>query len=260
MHTLDSLKGDLKKLDVDPRRPLFVHSSMKALGPVAGGVDAVLDAFIGYMTDALLIFPTHTWRRIPAETTVFDPATEPSCVGILSETFRHRDLVVRSHHPTHSVAALGPGAKAYVADDDFAATPCPRDGTMGKLIDMKGQILFVGCPLTKNTFIHGVEEWAGVTPRVAPIDGPLEVRLPDGGRSYRSMCRHYHPVGDISERYGKLEAPLRRLGVAVTGRIGDARSVLCDAAGMAEVVAGFLSRNPDLFLDDEPVPRKWYGG
>jgi len=44
----------------------------------------------------------------------------------------------------------------------------------------------------------------------------------------------------------------------VRGRIGDAESILIDVAPMVDLTMEFLRRNPDLFLDREPIPRQWY--
>ena len=107
MYTKDDLMRGLKEMNIDPRGTLLVHSSMKAIGPVEGGADAVLDALSEYMKDGLLVLPTHTWATVKDERNVFDVLREPSCVGILPELFRKRPGVVRSLHPTHSVAALG---------------------------------------------------------------------------------------------------------------------------------------------------------
>ena len=56
------------------------------------------------------MLPTHTWKQINDEYNVFDVLHEPSCVGILTNIFRQRPGVIRSWHPTHSVAAYGKDA------------------------------------------------------------------------------------------------------------------------------------------------------
>ena len=92
MYTKSDLLADIKNMGVNPQGALLIHSSMKAIGPVEGGADTVLDAWCQYMGEGLLIFPTHTWKYIGQgkEQTVFDSRTLPSCVGILPELFRHR--------------------------------------------------------------------------------------------------------------------------------------------------------------------------
>jgi len=166
MYTKGTLLNDLRDMNIDPKGTLLVHSSMKAIGQVEGGADTVIDALMEYMKDGLLVFPTHTWAQMSREYTVFDVKSEPSCVGLLTNIFRSRPGVKRSLHPTHSVAAYGKDAEDFVAGEENSKTPCARSGCWGKLLDRHAQILFLGCPLSKNTFLHGVEEWNDIPNRL----------------------------------------------------------------------------------------------
>ena len=136
MVTKESLLHDIADMGINPKGSLLIHSSLKSVGPVEGGADALLDAWSEYMRGGLLIFPTHTWRQIGKETLTFDSRILPSCVGILPEIFRRRPGVIRSLHPTHSVAALGKDAEDYTAGEELRTTPCPREGCWGKLLDL----------------------------------------------------------------------------------------------------------------------------
>ena len=78
------------------------------------------------------MLPTHTWSYINADNPKFYVDQSPSCVGILPELFRKRPGVVRSSHPTHSVAALGQDAKAFTNDDHRFDTPCARGSAWGR--------------------------------------------------------------------------------------------------------------------------------
>lgn len=253
MYDKAELTEGIKSLGIKPEDTLFVHSSMRAVGEVGGGADTVLDAFSEFMRPGLLILPTHTWALMGDSHPVFDPAADPSCVGILTELFRKRPGVLRSLHPTHSVAALGDDAPAFVAGEENWDTPCPRGGCCGRLLDRGAKVLFLGCGLYRNTFLHGVEEWNHIPNRLTPFCMPYKIRLPDGRLLDRPMHRHQSPVGGISRFYGKLEVPFFMAGVAKEGKIGDARSVLCDARGMNTLVSALLRQDPDLFLDDLPV-------
>lgn len=258
VYTKDDIKKQLKDMRLRPDDTVLVHSSMKSIGEVEGRADTVLDAFIEYFSDGLLIFPTHTWRQINEEHNVFDPMTEPACVGILPNLFMKRPGVVRSWHPTHSVAALGRGAQEYVKGEEQWDTPCPRGGCWGKLYDLAAKILFVGCTLKTNTIIHGVEEWNGVPNRLTDTHQLLRIRTPDGQVIDRPMRRHHHVSGDISQNYDKIEDALLKTGIARLGRIGDAKTHICDVRPMVDLVSSFLKRNPDLFADRTPIPEDWY--
>lgn len=259
MYTKQDILNDIKNIGIKPTDTLLVHSSMKAIGKVEGGADTVLDAFIEYLQDeGLLVFPTHTWEQINDEYNVFNPLTEPSCVGILTNLFMKRPGVIRSLHPTHSVAAIGKDAAEYTAGEEQFDTPCPRKGCWGKLYDRKAKILFLGCNLKKNTFIHGVEEWNNIPDRLMEKPRHLKIIAPDGRVIDRPFRSHYFSGGDISYNYDKILPPFLHYGIAKKGKIGDAESYLCDAVGMADLTTEYLKRNPRLFESDTPIPEDWY--
>jgi aminoglycoside 3-N-acetyltransferase len=258
MYTKSDLLKAITAIGINPQGTLLVHSSMKAIGEVEGRADTVLDAFIEYMHDGLLIFPTHSWHEKSLVDNIYNPRTEPSCVGLLTNLFLQRKGVVRSLHPTHSVAAIGKEASAYIAGEERFDTPCPRKGCWGKLYDRKAQILFLGCSLKTNTFIHGVEEWNRTPERIAPCPRRLKIIMPDGSVMNRTLHGHYSPHGDVSQNYDKLLPAFLAKGIAKEGRLGDAMCYLCDAVGMADLTSEFLQRNPDLFVDDAPIPGEWY--
>ncbi len=257
MYTKRDIIEHLIEIGIEKDDTLLVHSSMKAIGEVDGGADTILDAFMEYMKEGLLIFPTHTWNQINDEYRVFRVATEPSCVGLLTNLFLKRPGVVRSWHPTHSVAAYGKDAEEYVSGEELSETPCPRTGCWGKLYDRKAKILFLGCSPKKNTYLHGVEEWNKIENRLTDYYHPYQIMTPEGNLIDRPMRGHKSPVVDISFNYDKMMIPFLHSGVAKEGRIGDAKCFLCDAVGMAELTSTYLQRDPDLFLTGDPVPEDW---
>lgn len=259
MFTKQDLLDSISKIGILPSDTLLVHSSMKAIGQVDGGADTVLDAFIEYLQDdGLLIFPTHTWKQMNDEYNVFNPLTEPSCVGLLTNLFLKRLGVIRSLHPTHSVAALGKDAAEYTSGEEQFDTPCSRDGCWGKLYDRNAKILFLGCSLKRNTFLHGVEEWINIPNRLMAEPRQLKIVNPDGGTIDRPLRSHHFPSGNVSYNYDKMLAPFLHYKVAKDGKIGDAESVLCDAVGIADITSKFLHKNPELFDDNNPIPEEWY--
>lgn len=258
MHTKQSLIEDLCKSGINPKGTLFIHSSMKAVGECENRGDTVIDALIEYMKDGLLILPTHTWSSIGEKNNVYDPLTEPSCVGILSNLLMKRQGVVRSLHPTHSVAAIGKDAVDYIAGEELTSTPCSREGCYGRLIDRKAQILFLGCNLSRNTFLHGVEEWNNIPQRLTDNPQMLYIKINDELKAC-PQYRHYHPtVSDISLHYIKMEPAFIKAGAGKYCTIGDAHSVLCDAADMADLVSWCLKREPDLFVTDKAIEENFY--
>lgn len=239
-YSYNRLKEQLGEMGIDPRGTLLVHSSMKAIGEVEGGAQTVLDVLCDYMRDGLLIFPTHTWAQMDSETySVFDVRTEPSCVGILSELFRQRPGVVRSLHPTHSVAALGRDAVEYTSGEENAPTPCWRNGCWGRLYDRGASILFLGSPIAKNTFLHSVEEWCNVPGRLNPRKERFTSIDANGVRHTVYQNRHIvTPPGEEAWRsFDKLVPEYLEGGALRYGQFGDAKCALGDAVKIADIFA-----------------------
>lgn len=260
MYTKEQLLSDLKNLDIRSDKTILIHSSMKAIGPVEDGADTVLDVLIEYFRPGLLIFPTHTWAQIGAENPVFDSRTESACVGILPNLFLKRPGVIRSLHPTHSVGALGKDAMTYTAGEQCRDTPCCRDGCWGKLIDRDAEILFLGCTLRSNTFIHGVEEWNHIPNRISAWTQKLTIIGPDGESYQVGMHRHACVPEDldVSENYGKLEPPFHKLGAVRYGKFGDAHCIVGNARKMNEIASMLLKKDANLFGSEEAIPESWY--
>lgn len=251
MFTKEDLLKQLEDMGIDGQGTLLVHSSMKSIGQVDGGADAVLDVFSEYMKDGLLVLPTHTWSYIDKDNPKYFVDKSASCVGILTELFRKRPGVVRSLHPTHSVAALGKDAEEFVSGDEQCDTPCARNSAWGKLLDRKAQIMLLGVDLRRNTFMHGVEEWADIPGRITDEHEQLYTVLSDGTEI--SVPSRRHCGLPWSEHFWKVENLFLKNGVMHLGKFGDAEVRICDAVKITDLLFDMLKVNPDLFSDNLPL-------
>ncbi len=253
MHTKDSLIKDIQRAGIKRDGTLLIHSSMKAVGVVEGGADTVLDAFIDYMKEGLLLFPTHSWSDNNLRDGIYDPRTEPACVGILPNLFMKRAGAIRSMHPTHSVTAMGNRAQAYVQRDSEVYTPCPRNGCFGGLYDEEAQLLFLGATLKTNTYIHSIEEMLNIPNRINPQSRKIRLLYKGGTVREIDFYSHYSTFGDVSKNYDKLLIPMIHMGIAKEVKIGDAASFVVEVKPMADWVMGLLKENPSLFDDNKPI-------
>ena len=241
-------------MNIDSEGTIIIHSSMKSIGEVEGQADTVLDAFSEFMKDGLLVFPTHTWAHINEEQPKFYVEETPTNIGILTELFRKRPDVVRSLHPTHSVAALGDGAEEFVAGDEQFNTPIARGSSWGKLLDREAKILLVGVDLTRNTFIHGIEEWVDIPNRLTDHHEALVTVLPDGTEIQVPSRRH---VSHYSFYYWKVEKLLAEKGAIEYAQFGDAKVLVCDTVKLTKYISMMLEMDPDLFSDNEPLTEEF---
>jgi aminoglycoside 3-N-acetyltransferase len=144
-YTKEDLINNLIAAGFAPNDTVLIHSSMKSIGDVENGANGVLDALIEYFSkDGLLVFPTLSYNIYANEDMLFSYNDTPSVVGLLSEMFRTKAGVIRSMHPTHSVAALGKKAQEFTSNHQNDNTPCSRTSPWGKLYDYNGKILFIG--------------------------------------------------------------------------------------------------------------------
>lgn len=246
MHTKESLKRDLETMGLRPTQTVLVHSSMKAIGAVEGRADGVLDALSDYFAPGLLTLPTLSWTIIEDDPRVFDVRNTKSVVGILPELFRTRPGVVRSLHPTHSVAARGRDAQWLTATDHLNHSPCGETSSWHKLLERDAQILMVGCDLTRCTFLHGVEEWCEVPGR---LESPVRFTVIDAAGARHTVDSSPHH-GMPSEQFWKAEKALRAAGALKDGRLGDAKVMIVSAKGAYETVRALLQNDPTLFSEE----------
>ena len=104
--TVQRLIDDLKKAGIKRGDRLVVHSSLKSIGMTRDGADTVIDALMDVIGEEGTIFMpvfTYSYER-EGKTDPFDRKDSPSLTGIITETFRKRSGVLRSSHPTHSMA------------------------------------------------------------------------------------------------------------------------------------------------------------
>lgn len=259
MYTKQDLITALKDMGIQPNDTLLVHSSMKSIGQVEGGADTVLDALMEYVSEGLLILPTHTWANMSEEHNMFDPAKEPSNVGILTNLFMKRKGVVRSLNPTHSVAAYGKDCKEYTKWEENLTTPCSIGGCYDRLRQRNAKILLLGVNHSRNTYLHCVEEILQVPDRLTANPVLFQIVMPDGSLKDCPMHRHYNTISShISENYSKLEQAFYENHAAKQVKFGDATCILCDANRLFEVMKMVLSHQINCLIELDQIPQAWW--
>lgn len=260
-YTKEDLKSCLLKMGLTGKEAIMVHSSMKSIGQVDGGADTVVDALMEFFSEGLLMTPTHTWAQMSREYSVFNPATEPACVGIIPNIFMKREGVVRSLHPTHSIAACGKEAADYIRGEEDATSPCPPGGCWDRLKDINAKILLLGVTHTRNTYIHSVDEVMGLADRLTDEPTPMQIVMPDGSYKEVQMYRHFNrTLGTdcFSEQFDKMRLIFEKAGAAENVKFGDAECILCDARKIFEVCQTLFSIDPDCVICREEIPMQWW--
>ncbi|MGB7404099.1 MAG: AAC(3) family N-acetyltransferase [Pacificimonas sp.] len=181
------LLADLMSLPLQNGSPVLVHSSLKSIGFVEGGVDTVLDAMIEVVVvrrGGTLIIPTYSIDGMMAQTMrsrrSFDVRSTPSNLGKLPAAFSARSDTVRSVHPTHSFAAMGRDATWFVEGQLAASTNFGPDTPMMRVKERDGHICGLGTSLGAVTFYHTLEDCEPDFPRqVYTEDSPFRITVTD---------------------------------------------------------------------------------
>lgn len=261
MYTKEDLMKYLKEMGLSNTDAIMVHSSMKSIGEVEGRADTVVDAFMEYFQEGLFMTPTHTWAQMSKEYATFNPNTEPACVGIISNIFMKRKGVVRSFHPTHSIAAYGKAAEEYIKGEENANTPCPPGGCWDRLREIDAKILLLGVTHTRNTYIHSVDEVLGIKDRLTDEPTLMHIVMPDGSKKDVQMYRHYNrtvATDCFSEQFDKLKQAFYDLGAAREVRFGDAKCILCDAKKIFEVCEKIFAIEENCVIERDTIPEEWW--
>lgn len=233
---------------------ILIHSSLKSIGEIDGGAKTLIDALKQYFKDGLVIFPTHTWSFMNSDEQILDLRESNSCVGALTNVALKSGFE-RSFHPTHSVCAYGENAHSYLRHNDNSNTPVNPNGCFGILHEMNAKILFIGAPISKNTFIHSIEERFNVPDRFTSHIYHLFSTNGDETKEYY-MPKHYSSLNPhISNNYLKLEAPFLKLSISRQFKFGNAKCTLIDSKKCFDFVSYLLNNNLHIFDDDLNIER-----
>ena len=215
----DAVQRILETSQVPKDAVLVVHSAIKGLSHQGYKADRIVESMLDYLRDGTLLMPTMTWRTVTPENPVFDELATPSHTGVLTEVFRTRYATHRSLHPTHSVAGVGPGAKALLHAHHLGNTPVPANSPYGLMRDYPAHILFIGVAFEMCTAIHHPEEVVAPDIYVKPMDEaePYELHARDGRIIPFLLRRHRR----LDRDFNKFVEPLRAKGKLASGRIGD---------------------------------------
>ncbi|MBQ8640595.1 MAG: AAC(3) family N-acetyltransferase [Clostridia bacterium] len=263
MFTKSDIHAQLAAMGVLPADTVLMYTSMKAVGEVEGRAQGFLDILIDYFADdGLLLIPTHTWKNLEdLSRPTMDMTSDYTCIGLLPSLAAAHPAACRSLHPTHSMAAFGKKAAAYIADEIHTDTSTHPAGCYGKLYEAGGKILLCGVGHNRNTYLHSCEERIGVPNRLSKDLRPSAIRLASGEILPRPIhCHHAEGCSDVSAHYPKYEPAFRRAGAVTDGFIGNAPAQFCDCIIMCQVMERIHLAHPaELCFDDEPLPEELLG-
>ena len=259
--SVEHITADLRRLGVAAGDLLMVHASLRAVGPVEGGADGVVDALEaaagpgGTLLMTLGARDDWDWvnqRPEPDRADLLRDAPPFDClvtpadpdVGVLAEVFRTRARTMVSDHPDGRFAASGPSAERLLVEvpwDDYYGP----GSTLERFVQAGGRVLRLGTDLDTLTVLHYAEYLAPVAGKrrvrrhhkVAGRQGP-EVRVVEALDDEHGIADH--PGEDY---FAVVLRQYLATGRAATGLVGHASSELIEAADVVQFAAAWMGEH-----------------
>ncbi|HYN57910.1 MAG TPA: AAC(3) family N-acetyltransferase [Motilibacterales bacterium] len=264
MLTPTVLAADLEVLGVRPGDLLFLHASLRRIGPVQGGavgvIEAVEDAIgpegtlmmiLGAANDADWVNsrPEAERAALLADALPFDNATTPVLpeVGVLAEVMRTMPGTVVNDHPEGRFAARGRLANHLLDGlpwDDYYGPGSALD----RFVSAGGRVLRLGANLDTVSVLHFAEYCADV-PDTVRVRRHRKVLGPDGPHIVVVECLddengivpdERQPVEDY---FAVILREFLATGRAQVGRVGGADAELFEAADIVALGVDWMTAN-----------------
>lgn len=258
--TCASLGRDFARLGIVSGDSVMVHAAVSKAGRLLNGPDTLIDALLDTIGPAGTILAYTDWNasyedlldvggRVPAawreHVPPFDPAASRAVRGngVLPEFLRTRRGARRSGNPGASVAALGAQADWFTADHplDYGYG---EGSPLAKLVAAAGKVLMLGAPLDTMTLLHHAEHLAQIPGKRVKR---CEVPFADADGTIWRVVEEFdtsEPVvtGLAEDYFATIVSEYLATGAGAQGRIGEAPSVLVDAAGITAFAVAWLER------------------
>ena len=255
--TISTLSKDLRALGVREGGILLVHSSLSAIGWVAGREHAVVLALQEVLGDeGTLVMPSHSsslsdpaeWTNPPVpqtwfeairhETPAYDPDMTPTRgMGAIVNCFRSQRDALRSNHPSDSFVARGPAA-ARIVENHALASSLGEESPLARLYDLEASILLLGVGYESNTSFHLAEYRANwPSKRFIANGAPI---LIEGRRRWQ----RYEDLDLNSDDFPALGADFERDTHVVTrGRVGLAECRVMPLRPAVDYAVGWIEQH-----------------
>lgn len=252
-HTAGTIANDLWVLGLTAGDIVMVHSSLRRIGFVVGGPEAVVHALLRVVGPfGTVVVPTHVsdnsdpaqwlnppvpqewWETIRTAQPAFDPERTPSrWMGVIAECVRTWPGSRRSEHPQVSVAAVGRRA-AYVTETHLLADAFGDGSPLGRIYEADGRVLLLGCGHDSNTSLHLAETRQTDPARTAYGAAVLQ---PDG----TSRWVTWEDIDTDTSDFNDLGAAFEATGHVAIGRVGEATARLMPQRALVDFGTQWLA-------------------
>jgi aminoglycoside 3-N-acetyltransferase len=253
-HSIADLAAEFRRIGIEPGDNVILHSSYKCVAPVEKGPSGVVQAMLDAIGPAgNLMVPTFSYCLPMWNMEPFDITNTRSKTGAITEAVRLHPQALRSFHPTHSTAVIGPDAET-ITRNHMHASAIGLDSPFGKMHARKAKILMLGTHQDTNSSLHYCE----VKSELGYIDVPFTENQP------YELAWFFNEVGQIeytqvfevpgcSRGFRAIEDPLRARGVLRDLQVFSAQSQLLRLDELVQAADEILRENPTLLLCNTPT-------
>ncbi|BAN03078.1 aminoglycoside N(3)-acetyltransferase [Ilumatobacter coccineus] len=261
--TASSLTHELRDLGVTHGDVVIVHSSLSALGWVAGGPQSAVEALLAAVGAAgTIVMPTQSgqlsdpanWSDPPvpadwlddvrANLPAYDAHLTPTrAMGQVVDCFRQHPSTIRSPHPLVSFAANGPAAVDLVAEHPVSPA-FGHTSPLARLYDADAQILLLGVGHGNNTSLHLAEhraDWVGK--QHVEESAPM---LIDGERQWVTWT----DLEANEDDFDQIGEALATTDIERVGPVGTGVARLASQRAVVDFAATWMSANRPASLGD----------
>lgn len=245
MWTICSIRDDLTALGLTTGDTVLVHSSLRKIGNVISGAEAVVRALLDVVgPTGTIVVPTHSgdnsdpanwtsppvadcfWDLIRQNTLPYDPhTTKTRGMGAVADMLRRLPGAVRSMHPQTSMAAVGRNA-GFITEVHELDCALGETSPLARLEQLDAKILLLGVGYDCCTMMH-LAEGRLARPKMAPNSFAATV---DGQRQWMTVT----DVLPESDDFEKIGADFEAEHSVTMGKVGHAE---CRVVRSKEVVA-----------------------
>jgi aminoglycoside 3-N-acetyltransferase len=242
--TTERIASVLKSLGIQSGDVILVHSSLKSLGYVEGGIETLIQGLLRTIgDDGTLLMPALSYMQNPP--LIHSTHETPSNVGAIPEYFRKRAGTLRSIHPTHSVCGIGKAVSELFKYHHLDDTPCGPNSPLNRMIDFGAKIIMLGCGLRPNTTMHALEEYEN--PPYLFGEDCVYIITDGDGKTYEKKYKH-HGFSGWTQRYDRV-ANLSSDSFISCGNVLKAQTFVLESQGLKMAVVSKLREDPCYFVD-----------
>lgn len=249
----ERIKEDLVKIGLSKNDIVIVHSSLKKIGYVEGGPNTVIDALLEVIGEkGTLLMPTFT-NPFPSmkDYEPFNAKKSASTVGLITDVFWRRKGVLRSTHPSHSVAAFGYYAEEFIKGHTEKSSALGIDSPFHKAVKRGAYVLFLGTTFSSASLGHIAEVIAQAPYIDIPVYGAEDCEVIDE-EGNRRIIHYTKEIPGDGTGFKKLKPLLEQRGMIKTGFIGQAPSMLVKGKDFLEVAVEMIKKDPLFLLCHKP--------